>query len=538
MQANPAFMPMATPPITRSAVFARFYFLVLAVFTLLGFGLRLYLLNQFPFREDEAIYSFWALHFWHVDPMFLTVWPDKPPVFLWLLAATFRLFGTSQASARWLNILLSTATIPIVAATARHIWDGRTALVVALAFSLNPFAISLASTVYTDPLLVLAGSLALYLGLTTRAFWAGLWLGLAIMTKQQGVLYLPLVLGVLLQRSLVNVNSPRPMLRPIFGFLLGLCMIILPILYWDSLRWTVAPSPWDLSVRNYGALALVSVTQWPQRLLAWADLAWYLTASWLVWASLGILIAWRLIQRRDAETQRRKGKSDFLLSPFLLIMLWSLGFCALHVVSTVQIWDRYLLPLAPVLALSVGWLVNKINQLLSSRAFILLLLIGSLCLLPPALLATTGKLPIGGDHGDYTGLTAALTWLTHEYGNHVILYHRVLGWQYRFYLYDQVAAGDYELRWFPSAVYLADNATKAPLRRKFFLQPDWSPIRDLKMHLAVRGLTLTHLQHFGKFTLYEIRQPTQPFCPWCVCAPRVPWMTLKFASDQSMMSRP
>ncbi|CAN5674920.1 hypothetical protein BH10CHL1_BH10CHL1_27240 [soil metagenome] len=529
-------MPAAAPPVTRPAAFARFYPVGLGVLTLVGFGLRLYLLDRYPFREDEAIYSFWALHFWHVDPLFLTVWPDKPPVFLWLLAATFRLFGSMPASARWLNIVLSTATIPVVAVTARHLWGRRTALVVALAFGLNPFAISFASTVYTDPLLVFAGSLALYMALTDRAFGAGFWLGLAIMTKQQGVLYLPLVLGLLLQCRLITRDRHRR--RSVLGFLGGLCLILLPILYWDSLRWAVAPSPWDLSVRNYGALALMAVNQWPARLVAWADLGWYLAASWLVWALLGGLITWKLMQRRDPKTQRCQENRSLLLSPFSLISLWSLGFCILHVVSTVQIWDRYLLPLAPVLALAIGWLVNHFNQRLSARAFILLFLVGSLCLLPPALMATTGQLPIGADHGDYAGLTEAVSWLTHEYNNHVVLYHHLLGWQYRFYLYDQIADGDYELRWFPSAVYLADNATKAPLRRKFFLQPSWSPIRDLKMQLMVRGLTLAAIQHFGKFTLYEIKQPLQLSCAWCVCEPHTTWPTLKFGSGQSMMSRP
>ncbi len=55
MQVTSIFMLPVTPPVTRSAVFARFYMVGLAALTLLGFGLRLYLLNQFPFREDEAI---------------------------------------------------------------------------------------------------------------------------------------------------------------------------------------------------------------------------------------------------------------------------------------------------------------------------------------------------------------------------------------------------------------------------------------------------------------------------------------------------
>ena len=69
-------------------------------------------------------------------------------------------------------------------------WWGRTAgVVAALLAALNPFAISFAPTVYTDALLVLAGSLALALAARGRAFWAGCWLGVAIMTKQQGLLF-------------------------------------------------------------------------------------------------------------------------------------------------------------------------------------------------------------------------------------------------------------------------------------------------------------------------------------------------------------
>ncbi len=39
-----------------------------------------------------------------------------------------------------------------------------------------------------------------------------------------------------------------------------------------------------------------------------------------------------------------------------LLLLWTLGFVALHLFTTVQPWDRYLLPLAPMLALLAGWM--------------------------------------------------------------------------------------------------------------------------------------------------------------------------------------
>ena len=137
LQVTSTFTPPAAHPAIRSFRIASLYAPSLVILTLLGFGLRLVLLDQYPLREDEAIYSFWALHFWHVDPQFLTVWPDKPPVFLWLLSITFRLFGTSQASARWLSVMVSTLTIPIVAATARHFWGRCAALFAAVVYTTN-----------------------------------------------------------------------------------------------------------------------------------------------------------------------------------------------------------------------------------------------------------------------------------------------------------------------------------------------------------------------------------------------------------------
>ena len=538
--------------------------------TLLGFGLRLVLLDSYPFREDEAIYSFWALHFWHVDPLFLTVWPDKPPIFLWLLAGAFRLFGTSQASARWLNIMVSTLTIPIVATTARHFWGRRVALCTALAFALNPFAISFAATAYTDPLLVLAGSLALYMALKSRAFWAGIWLGIAIMTKQQGVLYLPLVGMVSARvpsgRGMRSAESNAQLRTPHSAFrtLGGLLLITLPILYWDSLRWAVAPSPWDLSVRNYGGFALAPLAEWLARLRAWAELGWYLTASWPVWIGLGVLIGvlifsrkltkgWKKHQfvliseaeRRNDTPTRSVGVSRVTLSlpsyastPLLLITLWSLAFLVFHVISSTQTWDRYLLPLAPLLALLIGWLAIRGARLLPPRLLAPLSLVCLLLLLPPAIQAARGNLPLGGDHGDYAGLTDAVGWLVREYPRNVILYHHQLGWQYQFYLYDSIARGAYELRWFPNPVYLAANAANTPWRHKFFVQPRWSPVHNLAIDLKMRGLTLREVRRFDQMTLFEIGQLPQPFCPWCFSGPRAPWPTLSGADTRGMMSRP
>lgn len=501
----------------------------LCFITLLGFGLRLILLNRYPLREDEALYGFWALHFLHIDPWFLHVWPDKPPIFIWAVSAAFSLFGSSPAGGRFLNIVLSTLTIAIVAAISRRLWGSRSAIAAALAMALNPFAISFAPALFTDPLLILAGTISLYFALIHRPFWAGIWLAIAIMSKQQGVLYAPLIMTLLLvgidwarggkgEREKHSLSPCHPV--TLSYFLLGLLFITVPILYWDSLRWSVAPSPWDWSVRNYAPLRFVPGAEWFSRAQQWGDLLWYLGSNWLVWGILLLGIVLYLVRRlviwssRDWEVGKHPIslspchlssatlRTSVTLLPCHLIPLWSLAFIALHIITSVQIWDRYLLPLAPMMALAIGWLAK--DWQLEGRPLQSFLSIFLVCVMFfPAWHAANGKLPIGGDHGDYSGLDEVLVVLKSERIPY-ILYHQALGSHYRFYLFDEGNRGAVDLRWYPNAVYLADNAFKASKQLKFLIQPDWSPTRDLEFYLHTRGLRLKRMQRAGKFVLYQI----------------------------------
>ena len=550
-----------------------------------GFALMLRLLDRFALREDEAIYSYWALHFWRVDPYFLTVWPDKPPLFLWLLAGAFQLWGASQASGRFLNILLSLLTAVVVGAMARRLWGQQSGLVATTLYLFNPFALSFAPTVYTDPLLILTGQLALYSAITGRGLSAGLWLAAAMMTKQQGVLYVPLiVLALWLRPGLpkITIRSVNLWLR----FAVGVLLVIAPIVYWDSTRWAVAPSPWDLSMRTYGRLAMAAMNQWLPRAYEWAKLLWYLTASWPVWLILigGIIVALQFYQSNSERLRRPIGTLEFrngylhfyakLTRPygtkaqvalgtssgkvgadnridaadlpgrftgqpagFLIgwLVLWCGGFLVVHIVTTIQIWDRYLLPLAPLLCLLVTWAFTQIRgcgfgcrpgagwQQAAPQWRWLAALIGLLCLVPPALAATNGALPLGGDHGDYNGLTAVITRLRAEAPDDAILYHQRLGWHYQFYLFDEVTTGAYDLRWFPTPVYLAANAAQSPNHPRFLILPDWAPQPALALHLAARRLYLLPVAHRERMTLYRIQNQTQASCDWCRCGGHSPW---------------
>jgi 4-amino-4-deoxy-L-arabinose transferase-like glycosyltransferase len=515
--------------------------LILLLLTLTGFALRLPLLLRFPLREDEAIYGYWALHALYVDPLFLHVWPDKPPVFLWLLGAALQLWGhgpeTAGAAMRIVSIMASTFTIPVLAACARRWWGEAAAVVAGLLVALNPFAISFAPTAYTDSLLVLAGSLALTLAVRRHWFWSGILLGITIMTKQQGLLFVPLVAACSLVPYTTHswsqgsehtqAHSGRVLyLGSLLRFATGLALVILPILYWDSLRWAVAPSPWDLGVTNVGGVAVLSPAAWVPRLAAWQELVGYLLASPWNWAAYIIVLV------AAAVTSRRRRADGKAWQPAVLLAAWSTCFVLLHVGISVQAWDRYLLPLVVPLALLGGWTAAELIEIgqgqhhdtrlpiapctewqrwliAGAAAAVLLLLAG------PAARAAQGGLPVGGDHGAYKGLDEALAAVDVP---HTLLFHRELGWQARFALFDAIQSGDAELRYYPSAVYLADSAAKSPHRQRFVIVPDWAPLPDLRVQLAVRRLQAHMYRRSGHFTVYKIDELPLADASWRICS--------------------
>ena len=466
----------------------------LCLLILVGFSLRLVMLDRFRFHQDEALYSYWALHFLHEDPLFLAQWVDKPPLYIWLLAYCFQAFGASEASARLLNVGISILTIPIVAAIARRAWTTAAGVIAATAFALNPFAISYSATAFTDPLLVLMGVCSLYAAQKSRAFAAGLCLGAAIMTKQQGVFFVPLALAIMVAGNPKAKAVATASLRTVGG----LALSVLPILYWDSLRWAVAPSPWDLGVRNYGELALLSISQWPDRIASIADLLWYLTASHIVWMTLVGALVLAVVNVRGKRLSFPQRSTVF----GVLLCGWVGLYWGIHAAFSLPVWDRYFLPLAPAFALLCGWLgawALAPGSIYWRQAVVGLWIV---LLMPGAVQAARGDFPIGGDHGAYDGLREVSAWLDSHSPAGAVLYHQALSWHFQFYLYENPR--NYTLRWVATPVALADDAAKRPQGARFVIAPAWQPLRNFDPHLSARDLELVERSRKGQFTIYEL----------------------------------
>jgi hypothetical protein len=384
--------------------------------TTLGIALRVVpWLANYPLHRDEALYGYWArLIASGQDPLLLTPWIDKPPFVIYLLAGSLKVFGVSELALRLPGMLAGVLLIPATWGLAQTVSSGPTALLAAILVALCPFAVLFSPTAFTDPWLTLwlvisawtavsgrplsvgrepalrsprpEGVGSLSKGLPTEAsagdqpakasnparraifragpFWAGLTLGLAVASKQQGVLAAPFVVGLLLSSGRItdarNSKARYSKLQVhrrarfsaicnlLFATILGFAVIFAPLIYWDSLRWHNRPSFWDRSITTYGGIGLAPLAEWSKRAGAWAEQLGYLFGFPLLSALILGLAAWAGIRgpkMRNAEYGMRNGTS---YSAFcILTSVFVIGYVLLHFVLSFQPWDRYLVPLVP-----------------------------------------------------------------------------------------------------------------------------------------------------------------------------------------------
>jgi 4-amino-4-deoxy-L-arabinose transferase-like glycosyltransferase len=521
--------------------------LILTLILLLGTLARLAPLGLERFHEDEALYSFWGLRIASGEDFVLSRIPvDKPPLFFYLQAGAFALFGPSETAARLPSLLSSVASIWLLYVLAQRLYDQSTTLVATALLAASPFAISFASTAFLDAFMgmwVLLACLAVSCG-----HWsgAGALLGLAGATKWEGLTFVPLVVGLGL--CLPSVRSARPMGRGLLRAAMGLLVVAALVWVWDLAR----PQPSILwSVRtNYGGLALAQRSMWGERLHGWVSLLRF--AFYHPWlnvifvAGVPLLLVWDVIClcRCVASDHKRSTVSgqlladshpqtaiihpspryslhiDFLLVAFLILFL------AFIIMLGIPVWDRYLLASVPfgcLLLARVLWLPGRLmlryagtRPVLASRArpasllwpvLVIALLLFALPL--PLRDAAAGRFPIGGDHGTYQGIEQVVAHFRGHVMGGAILYHRWLGNHYRFYMYRF----PYAFRWWQTPEELAQDATTAADVERWIVFPTWQDEKPAQAALLAKGLRLTSRHQTYRddgslsFTIYQIEGP-------------------------------
>ena len=358
----------------------------LAALLLLAWALRLPPILDNRFHPDEALYGYWGLLIGQgQDPWLVTVPVYKPPLLPYLVAGAQALFGNSEFTVRLPGLAAGLLIVPLVAALAYSLYRDRwIAAAAAVGVALSPFAILLSATAFTDPPMVALGLAACIAAARGRPGWAGTLAGLAFATKQTGLLWMPLValiqISNLSRSKVAPRGSPNPRFWPgwfgcahhrsgdpgrakldLVRLVVRFSLIVGLVFAWDAVRVTRgAESFWRIGVTGYGGLRLT----WPQelwpRLRGWIGLMHYFFVSPVVNGALLVglpALVWNTLGRRH---RTRESFADLLLISFSLIYL------LLHWLWAFPVWDRYLLPLVPILAILFSRIVKSVTLWLQS----------------------------------------------------------------------------------------------------------------------------------------------------------------------------
>src|SRR5829696_5992030 len=197
--------------------------------------------NEYYAAAAKAGSESWTSWFFgSLDPgSFITV--DKPPLSLWLMGLSARVFGFSSFSVLLPQALCTIAAVGLLFATVRRVAGDAAGLLAALVFALSPIAIAVARVNNPDALLVLlmvASAFftvrALETGRGQHLAWAGAMVGLAFMTKMlQGWMIVPALVA-----AYVAFGKPALLVRVRQLLLAGVVMVLV------SVAWPVAVSLW------------------------------------------------------------------------------------------------------------------------------------------------------------------------------------------------------------------------------------------------------------------------------------------------------
>ncbi|MFN9731716.1 MAG: ArnT family glycosyltransferase [Pseudomonadota bacterium] len=336
-----------------------------------GFGLR------DPWPADEPRFVLVAKQMiesgdWWFPRRGSELYPDKPPVYFWLLALAYLAMGSWRWSFLLPSLLAALGTLWLTFDLGRRLWGPRAGLWAAAAVLAAPAFVYQAKRAQIDPTLVFLTTLGLYgilrhllLGPAWRWFAGGCFAaGVGVVTK--GVGFLPLL--VLLPFVVLRWRGWPGLVARATGdgwrWAAGLGAFLLAMLLWFVP--VVLQALYDGDAQHRAYLDEILFRQTATRYLdPWHhhEPVWYfLEVIALFWAPFALLLPWLLRPWREAFAAR---------DPRVVLPLaWALLVLAFFSASAGKR-DMYILPALPALALAAAPYLDALAQRTGVRRAVL-----------------------------------------------------------------------------------------------------------------------------------------------------------------------
>lgn len=389
--------------------------LLLYTLVLLGVGMGL----RDPWPSDEprfALVAQWMVEHgqWLFPHRGHELYPDKPPVFMWLQALSYGLTGIWRVAFLLPSLAAGLLCCGLVYDLGRRLWNHRVGIGAALLMVVSIQFSYQFRHAQIDPLVVAWITLANYgllrhllLGPAWRWYGVGCFFaGVGVITKGVGFLALLMLLPYVVAR----LGGWRNLARPVgaWRWAAGAGLFVLPIAAWLVPMVSVALSAEEPIYRDYMHNILLGQTV--NRYVAFGGhshgllyLPGVILLEWLPWTLAlpwAIPAWWRRLKRRDAR--------------YLLPLAWVVLVVLFFSMSSGKR-DVYIMPALPMAMLALGPMLGGLLQRAGPRR-----LLCALTLLLSALLLVAGMAGMWLDVGALEKLQAKLEpqiwWLLLAYG--------------------------------------------------------------------------------------------------------------------------
>jgi 4-amino-4-deoxy-L-arabinose transferase-like glycosyltransferase len=494
-------------------------YLPILTILLISAALRIHALGQdVRFHPDEALYTNFArtavVHgeWWLPGPL------DKPPLSIYLSGISIHLFAShtigyqvvdvdlraGEFAARLPNIYVSMMLVALTYALSKSLfrredpmWSSGTSVYIPpLIIALSPYMIVFSASAFTDLLMVTLGVAALVAANRRKdpawsSAWSGVFLALSIASKPQGIFFVPLAIVVMWA---THNLSWRRLLRLSTTLVIGMVILF----YWDGLR--PETSIFALADANYVMeQTIASPGEWWPRLLEWLEYGQWLLGPGLITV---ILVIFGL----SAAVIRRQ-RIDLVLAGFVMV------YWLVHWLGGFNIYDRYLLPLVPVLALLAGrgtpiirrqdtmWSFTTPIHVITTFSVLWMALI--------AYMAAGWHIDLGRDHYplDREGEIIMLADYLNDKPLGAIIYDRWLGWEMGYYL---GAWSDKRHVHYPTEQALAEDALQNPdTAPRYFIARTDTDVMSWLDTLQNAGFLVVEDYRTEAFISYQLLPPLE-----------------------------
>ena len=334
---------------------------ILAIFT----GLFLSIASRHALNSDEGIYGAAALRFADGDLLLQKADTDKPPLNYTLQGLSLALFGRSDISLKLPNLIALLFLIVLAYLMGRDYFGKPEGLLAAVLVATSPFVGLCGIGAMTDPPAAVFLLASLWAALRERSVACGFFFGMALLTRQMALLFLPITLIALVWDRSFGTSRWSAFRKSITPFLKGAAGPVAWLVIWSAFfererfRWL-----WQelfsgkVTLGSQKADLIGRLGFWLGEIIHFPAFKGIL----LIAAACAVLV---LFLRRGVR--HKSGSEDLARGIPLLMAVVLVYYPLVHALMAVPLYRRMMFPALVPGMLLVSWAIGAAGRMMAER---------------------------------------------------------------------------------------------------------------------------------------------------------------------------